>query len=440
MAPKSKSKKEKMNYVLDTSVLVYHGESIHSFEDANIYIPIEVLEEIDRLKTKMDLVGANARYINKYLDQLRQEGSLLDGVSTEFNQKIFIADFSDIDLLPSTMEDCADNRIISCAAVLLDEGKPVTLVSRDISLRVRCDILRIPAESYEKVKAGKHDYFNDGVITINVSKEELDSFYQDEYLDLRESQSLFVNQGVLLKAEDGSSAIAMAVNDHSVRKLKFAAEKGFSMEGVAPRSAEQSIASELLIDPNIHLVTISGIAGSGKTMLALAAALKLIGHGKAYKRLIITRQAESTAKDIGYLPGTKEEKMAPWMAGVFDNLENILGNKKNGYVQMLIDKGVIELESLSYIRGRSLHDTIFLIDEAQNISYDEAKAIITRAGNNCKIIMTGDLEQIDSKSLDAKNSGLGLVAETFKEFEHAGHIRLRKGERSKLAAYAAKVM
>lgn len=438
----SAENKKRKSYVLDTSVLVYHGEAIHNFPDSNIYIPLEVLEELDNLKTRMDKVGANGRYVNKYLDKLRNKGSLIDGVEIENNMIIYIAAFSDITLLPLSMSDTVDNKIISCGLVLAKEDHDVTVVSRDISLRVRCDSLDIDAIDYDKELHLKRDFFNDGIITIKTTTDVIDQFYETGVVDLDdyEQYELLPNQGVMLKCGQ-SSALGLAVDDRTVKRLNYASDKGFEMEGIAPRSAEQSIAAELLMDPDIHLVTMTGMAGSGKTLLSIAAALKQI-QTKRYKKIMLARPAESTSAEIGFLPGLKSEKLEPWLQPFFDNLEVILGAniKNNSYFQKLMEKGIIEMEAISFIRGRTLPNTIFIIDEAQNISHHEAKALLTRMGENSKIVLIGDLEQIDSKHLDEKTSGLASVVDLFKEFEHAGHIRLRKGERSKLATYAAKVM
>jgi len=428
---------ERKNYIIDTSVLAYHGESIHNFPGHNIYLPIEVLEELDNLKTRQDQTGAACRYVNRYLDKVREKGSLFNGVEIEDGQVIYVTSKSDLSLLPESMTETNDNRIISVAASFIESGVPATVVSRDISLRVRCDSLNIPAISYEKNGKEALDYFYDGVETMEVTKEQIDDFYRDETIIIPDG-SFYPNQGFLLKCGQ-SSALAMASSPTTLRKLKYAIGKDFSVEGIKSRSAEQVFALELLLDPNVHMVSLSGMAGCGKTLLAIASAVSMI-HQKKYKKLILSRPVQSTSKDIGFLPGTKEEKLAPWLQPFFDNLEVIFDNRGKAYIDMLMKNGIIQMEALTYIRGRTLPDTIFIIDEAQNITHHEAKALLTRMGENSKIVLIGDLEQIDSPSVDEKTSGLSSVVSLFKEFEHAGHIRLRRGERSKLATYAAKVM
>lgn len=428
---------ERKNYIIDTSVLAYHGEAIHNFPGHNIYLPIEVLEELDALKTRQDQTGAACRYVNRYLDKVREKGNLFKGVEIDGGQFIYVTSDSDLDRLPAGFSPTNDNRIMSVAVGLIKSGQPATLVSRDISLRIRCDALEVPAIGYEKNSKDALDYFYDGVDTIDVFREEIDQFYREETLEIP-GEEFYPNEGVMLKSGQ-SSALAMASGPTTLRKLKYGVGKDVSVEGIKPRSAEQTFALELLLDPNIHMVSLTGMAGCGKTLLAIASAISLL-HQKKYKKLVISRPVQSTSKDIGFLPGTKEEKMMPWLQPIFDNLEVIFEKKGAPYIEMMMKNGMIEVEALTYVRGRTLPDTIFIIDEAQNITHHEAKALLTRMGENSKIILIGDLEQIDSPIVDEKTSGLSSVVSLFKEFEHSGHIRLRKGERSKLATYAAKVM
>lgn len=733
--------------VFDTSVLAHHGEAIHGYPGQNIYLPIEVLEELDNLKTRMDKTGSACRYVNRYLDSLREMGSLTDGVKLDDGQVIYLASFSDMNLLPSGMKDCVDNRIISVAAKLKNDGEDVVVISRDISLRVRCDSLDIKSEDYQKNATSEGDYFYDGLVTIETTQDVINQFYNEGFVQL-DGLNLLPNQGVVLKAGQ-SSALAIAEDEWTIRKFHFASAKGFQVEGISARSKEQLFALEMLMDPEIHMVSITGMAGSGKaqplyskvltedgwvnmgdvvpgtkvvnpeggiskvlevfpqgekdiyeitfsdgtstrsckehlwvtktqldrdtnrngsvktlesiidsletgkdgrrnhsvqlvepmdfgsqekfvidpyilgcilgervspigqgernelfknelineklwgcepsnkfiperykfstidsrlsllqglmdaegtlskegfstsftslsevlaedvadlvrslggkaesfskvttytsgnkvregrktcgvriflpegmnpfrvhkradqwkpssssnmtkyiddvsyigkekaqciyldsrnhlyvtddfivthnTMLSIASAMSHLKDG-LYKKLIISRPVQSTSKDIGFLPGTKLEKMEPWLQPIFDNLSVLYSEQGRGYIDLMMDKGVIEVEALTYVRGRTLPNTIFIIDEAQNITHHEAKALLTRMGENSKIILLGDLEQIDSPTVDQKTSGLSSVVELFKEFEHSGHVRLLKGERSKLASYAAKVM
>lgn len=433
----------KVDYVIDTSVFIQHPDSVHSFDNDNLIIPMEVLEELDKLKTNESL-GVACRYVNRFLDGLREKGNLLDGITIDNGQTIYISSSSDMSLLPSGMVDSNDNKIISVAFKLKLDGKNPILVSKDIALRIKCDALGIRAIDYTKKNgAGKATGY-DGVVTVEVEPDDISNLYANGHLEIPDwyleegDPSFFPNEGIVLKSGQ-SSALAMANSKDEVRKLKYACGKGFAVEGIAPRSKEQVFALELLLDPNIHMVSLTGMAGCGKTLLAIAAAIHHLQH-KNYKKIVISRPVQSTSKDIGFLPGTKEEKMAPWLQPIFDNLKVLLSDKGEDHIQRLMDKKIIEVEALTYIRGRTLPNTMFIIDEAQNITHQEAKALLTRMGENSKIVLIGDLYQIDSVKVDETTSGLSSVIELFKSFNRSGHIRLQKGERSELATYASKIM
>jgi predicted ribonuclease YlaK len=843
------NKGQRKNFVIDTSVLAHHKEAVHSFDGHNLYIPIEVLEELDNLKVRMDNVGASCRYVNRFLDGLRAQGNLFQGVKLPNDQMIYVTTISDMVELPSGMADTIDNRIISVAKVLSKSKGETIVVSRDISLRVRCDSLDILATDFEQVKRIEKDNDNDdftGITVVNVTQQEIDHFYREDILTI-DGQDFSSNEGVVLKCGQ-ASALAMAEDSNTIRKMNYARGKSFNVQGISPRSKEQYFAMEMLLDPNIHMVSLSGMAGCGKTFLTVAAALHHLEKNN-YEKLIISRPVQSTSKDIGFLPGpqpldakiltpsgwttmgevdkgdyviskdgsktkvldifpkgkknvyeiitsdgrrtescidhlwftktlrdkknnhrgsvktteqimnslrdpkfknrlnhflprvapvvydsalmpipayslgallgdgsicssinltsidndiierftiemklmgctvskiknsiqynvssnqysnklgkeviiadlnsgetkiypsvgiaseildinkstlnsrceenstinnieykfgikdgrwsnllkrklgdlgligkksnnkfipekylyssvedriallrglmdmdgsvrastgeatyytvskqlandvislvqslggnasyhtrkarsntlpggrrivgkhdsyvvsvsilginpfyldrkaslykknrlkgikiksinligkkevqcilvdnkehlyvtddfivthnTKEEKMTPWLQPIFDNFDVLTGKMGRNYLKMMMEKGVIEVEALTYVRGRTLPNTIFIIDEAQNITHHEAKALLTRMGENSKIILIGDLEQIDSPTVNELSSGLTSVVSLFKEFEHSGHIKLIKGERSKLASFAAKVM
>jgi len=422
-------------FILDTSVLLYHEDSIHGFPDQEIILPIEVLEELDTFKTKDDSRGNAARYINRFLDELRQQGSLKEGVKLQNGQIVRVCLDSDLSALPSGFDNTYDNKIISVAYKELKAGSDVSIISRDINFRVKCDALGIPAENYskEKAKIDRKEAYT-GVAVRDVSLEQMEEFYQQGLINLDEE--FYPNEFLVLKSEKQS---ALAVNKNGViKKLFFTNHKGFSVQGISPRNKEQTFALEALLDPDCHMVTLTGKAGCGKTLLAVAAAVHMLQSGK-YKKIIVSRPVQSLSSDIGFLPGTKYEKMEPWIQPMVDNFKIVFQNGES-YFNLMLEKGFIEVEALSYIRGRSLPNTIFILDEAQNITYQEAKAVLTRMGEGSKLIMLGDLEQIDAPHLDSTTSGLGAIAEKFKDFELSSHITLLKGERSKLATYAAKIL
>jgi PhoH-like ATPase len=425
------------NFVLDTSVLLHHEDSIHAFPGSNIIIPIEVLEEIDTFKTRHDSVGNAARYVNRFLDNLRSQGNLQDGVLLKNNQIIRVSSDSDLSLLPGGFEDNKDSRIISVAKKLSIDQDNVFLVSRDISMRVKCDSIGVGSEDYirEKAVVSRAEAYT-GVSVLNISKVEIDKFYKNGLIDIDEE--LYVNECVVLKSEERTSALAIADGTGKLKRLFTNSKDNFSIQGISPRNKEQRFSFELLLNPKVNMVTLTGMAGSGKTLISIASAMEQL-LGGVYDKIIVSRPVQSMSGDIGYLPGTKEEKMMPWIQPIFDNLEYIYKGK-HGYIDLMVQKGRIEIEALTHIRGRSIPNTFFILDEAQNITIHEAKALLTRMGEGSKIVLLGDLEQIDNPHLDTSTSGLSTVVELFKDFGLSGHITLLKGERSELATYAAKIM
>jgi len=432
MTEKSKRK----TFVLDTSVLIYHEDSIHGFPDTDVVLPMVVLEEIDNIKTRNDSAGNSARYINRFLDKLREKGSLQDGISLDNGQTIIVSTDSDTSILPSGMSDSNDNKIISVAVKLSKNNDNVFLVSRDINVRVKCDSLGLKAENYikEKARVERRGAFT-GVSVLNMTPEQINSFYSEGYVEA-DDLSLEPNEFVVVKG--GQQSALASFRGGEIKPLIFASAKGFGIEGISPRNKEQAFAMDMLLDSNVHLATITGKSGCGKTLLAAVAAIHQLNIG-TYDKIIISRPTESMSADIGFLPGLLEEKMAPWLQPIFDNLEIIFKNGRD-YLDLMIDKGIIEIQALSHIRGRSLPRTLFILDESQNITLHEAKAVITRMGEGSKLIMLGDLEQIDAPHLDSSTCGLGAIVEKFKDFELAGHITLLKGVRSPLATHAAEIL
>ena len=429
----------KKTFVLDTSVLVHHEDSIHAFPDQEVIIPMVVLEEVDHLKIRSDSVGNSARYVNRFLDELRSRGSLSEGVTLDNGQKIKVyTELSEEDLIPM-LEDNADNRIIATALKLSNlsdlEQKDVVLISRDINIRVKCDSLGINSENYSKNKATiKRKGAYTGVSVVQVDSDDIDDFYADGEVELGENFE--PNEFLVLK--DGQKSALACFKDGVAKKLIHAKQKGFEVQGITPRNKEQMFALESLLDRDIHMATISGKAGSGKTLMATAAALHMLNEGW-YEKIIISRPVQSMSADIGFLPGDKNEKMQPWIQPMIDNFKFLFKNGSH-YFDIMVEKGIIEIEALSYIRGRSLPNIIMILDESQNITYNEAKAVSTRMGENSKLIMLGDLEQIDAPHLDSTTSGLGAIVEKFKDFDLSSHITLLKGERSPLADYAARIL
>lgn len=421
--------------VLDTSALINHPNIFSLVSDSTFIVPIEVLEELDNAKVKNDTTGFNARRANRAIDEIRAGRSLIDGVSFGKGNILKVSMESDLSLVPSFFSQNTDSRIISVAKKYDEESLYVRLVSADISLRIKASSLGVTAISDDDLLFGKEDLLYSGCKIINTESENIADFYRDGYVD-HTRLDLYPNQAVVLKAGESSSAIGV-VRGNKIVKLK-ADKKDSGVMGMSPRNKEQRFAMEYLLDQDIPLVSLAGVAGTGKTSIAAITAMHMMDKGM-YEKLILCRPAVSASAGIGFLPGTLEEKMMPWIQPIFDNLKHMM-KCSDMYLNLLMEKKKIEIASLSYIRGRTFPNTIVIVDEAQNSNPSEMKAIITRMGDKSKLIITGDLEQIDSPKLDIYSSGLSIVANKFKQSPLAAHITLQKTERSELAALAAKLL
>ena len=432
--------------VLDTNVLLTDSNCIFNLSDGDIAIPLKVLDEIDKHKKRQDSVGVHARSIIRKLDELREQGNLFEGVSLE-NGKLFVKGFDPFKLPDDLDIENPDNQIIATALSLKEENKKsnVTMISRDINMRVKCDALGIDCEDYSSDQViDDIEVLYTGITEHLVDDQTIDSVYKDEavYLE-KEDISVEPNQFVMLisNSNDKKTALVRFLSYNAPLKKIDSYKKG--IWGVRPKNKEQNFALDLLMNPDIPLVTIIGKAGSGKTLLALAAGLQQCFGETAndcnYSRVIVTKPVEPVGKDIGFLPGTMEEKMLPWLAPIQDNLKNLMGNDKIT-LDMYIDEGKIEIEAMTFIRGRSIANAFIIIDEAQNMTKHEIKTVLTRVGEGTKIVLTGDIEQIDNVYLDETTNGLTYVIDRFKEQNSSGHITLIKGERSKIATLASKLL
>lgn len=431
-------------FVLDTNVLLHDAGALFAFGDNRVVIPIEVLEELDKFKGQTNELGRNAREVVRTLDRFRQHGSLGQGVPIEGTGGMLF-----VDLKPARLHDIGldrdvpDNRILGVAWRLQKEGRQVIFVSKDINLRIKSDALGITTMDFEKEKVNI-DRLYTGWREIRVPGPAIDQFTASGTLALEEP--LFPNEFVLLRDEERPkrTVLARRANDDP-KRIEPLRSSGEAVAGVAPRNMEQRLAFELLLDDSIPLVTLVGKAGTGKTLLALAAGYwKTVKDGE-YEKILVSRPIMPLGRDIGYLPGTKDEKLEQWMKPIFDNLKFILREKNHSHdtnkkVQELTRQGIVEMEALTYIRGRSIYDQFLIVDEAQNLTPHEVKTIISRAGDETKLVLTGDPYQIDNPYLDSASNGLTYVAEIMKTQPVAGHMLLTKSERSKLAAVAAEVM
>ena len=431
--------------ILDTNVYLTDVGALYSFGRNNIAIPTIVLDEIDRHKHRQDTAGLNARTMNRTLDALRSKGSLLVGVPLGSGKgKVFAAQY-DPRYMPAGMDaNDSDNKIIAIALRLkIAEGSDVAVVSRDLNMRVKCDSFGIPCFDYQPQQVIKSiDKLFDGSDEIILEESLIDGFYSGEDIHLPEQKKkLFPNQYLVLKSEkdDKKSAICRFIDYNTpLKKIYTYAD----IWGLSANNKEQKYAMDLLFDKDIQIISLTGQAGTGKTLIAAACGLEQVLHSTksqgGYDKLIITRPVQPMGRDIGFLPGTIEEKMMPWIAPIRDNLEYLFGDKTA--LDMHIEQGVVEIEAMTYIRGRSISNAFMIVDEAQNLTTHELKTIITRVGHGTKLVLTGDIQQIDNSYVDAVSNGLTHAVEKFKEYSIAGHVTLYKGERSKLATLAAQIL
>ena len=447
MPEESEGNGERKTYVLDTNVLLHNPDTLFSFKENSVVIPFAVIEEIDNQKKRQDEVGRNARVVSRMLDEMRASGRLSEGVELPNGGRLLIElNHSDIISFPKGLDPGKyDNRILAVAYNLSKEKKSfVTLVTKDLNLRIKADVLGVYAEDFYNDKVD-YDTLYTGVGEIYLSTALMDKFYREgtlkwaSFSDL-ELDGALPNQFFILKNHDNPSQSAIARYGRGAFWPLVHAES--TNWGIRALNKEQKFALELLLNDEIKVVTLVGRAGTGKTLLALAAGLEKVLEENAYGRLLITRPVVPMGDDLGYLPGSKEEKLRPWMQPIYDNLEFLFRNCSESHevLQDLIRKGTLELEALTYIRGRSIPKQFIICDEAQNLSPHMIKTLITRVGEDTKIVLTGDPEQIDHPYLDASSNGLSYLVEKMKGEEITGHVTLVKGERSKVAELGSKLL
>lgn len=439
-------------FVLDTNVLLHDPGAIYAFDEHDVVIPAVVLEEIDSKKRNADEIGRNARYVSRLLDGLRELGHLHSGVplpdggrlKVELNHRSFIR------VQEMFGEVTNDNRILAVALNYQleeqekEEMDQVVLVSKDVLVRIKADVLGLYTQDYLSDRTADPSELYPGYSTIKVHPSVIDEFYTYRFLPIKPLQlpyALYPHEFVILKDEMGTGKSALLKVNQDGTKMEPLYLSNDPVWGIVARNAQQRMALELLLNDDIPLVTITGKAGTGKTLLALAAGLLKVEDDHKYKKLLIARPVVPMGKDIGYLPGEKDEKLRPWMQPIYDNLEFLFDTKKSGDIdKILMGLGSIQVEALTYIRGRSIPGQFIIIDEAQNLSRHEVKTIVSRVGEGSKIILMGDPEQIDHPYLDSSSNGLTYIVERFRQEGISGHIMLEKGERSKLAQLAADLL
>ena len=436
---------KKLLVVLDTSVLLYDKKSLESFENCTVHLPLIVLDELDRFKETPGLLGENARYVNRFLDELRTHGKLSEGVPLSRNSSLVVSlrhpddpRSHDLDL------DYGDNRILLHGLQIQSDNPECTvrIVTKDINLRVKADAVGLEAEDYNR------DYLEDdswsGIETITLEDEFIDHIYRNRQLEIEnfiEIPSVLLdfvhNTFLVVKSVSGSKKSTLCRWNATEKKMQLIDDASFDEVKFKPRNKEQRFAMWALLSKDVKLLSITGLAGSGKTFLALMAAIQQIEAGD-YDRLIITRNMEPVGRDIGYLPGTVDEKMAPWLAPILDNMRCQFKDPLK--FEAMKEKGQVEIAPLTFIRGRTFTNSIIMVDESQNASVHELKTIITRIGEGSKIILIGDTDQIDTPYINRKTNGLSIVAKKMRASKLTAHIHLPSGVRSGLATEAGKIL
>jgi len=450
-ARKSQKKSARKTFVLDTNVLLHNADSIEVFADNAVVLPMAVIEELDTFKTRNDELGRNARRVIRRLDNLRSKGNLRDGVPLSGGGILQIQTAEPSSIQGALEENIPDNRILRVAYALNGNDRRVIFVSKDINARLKADALGLRAVDFEKEKVNFDELYS-GYSEVTVPTATINAFFKERVYQ-NGKIGAFPNEFVMMRERTNrkkkKTALARAVKPGTLVHLSANLEHVWNIQA---RNKEQRMALELLMDTDVQVVTLVGKAGTGKTLLALAAALHCTVKNKRYDRILVSRPIIPMGKDIGFLPGAKEEKIMHWMQPIFDNLTYLMregpnptGKRKGKItprdrIDMFLNNSTIVLEALTYIRGRSIPEQYVIIDEAQNLTPHEIKTIVSRAGEKTKMVLTGDPYQIDNPYLDASSNGLTYATERLKEHSIHGHMTLKTSERSALAAVAAEFL
>lgn len=437
-------------FILDTNVLLFDPQALFKFGNNDIVIPIVVVEEIDRFKREMSENGRHARLFSRLIDDMRADGELSKGVKLPNAGLLTVELGGSVQPLPMELQmDKADNRILALAISLKKEQpkRPIVFVTKDINLRIKADALGITAVDYEPSSV-EPDQLYTGTTTLNVDSHLVDEFYSQKRLVYPEASRLFKpNQYIIMKDSVNPNHTAMGRYSRELDCIVPIFKPVEGLWGIFPKNAEQSFAIDALLNDDIKLVSLVGKAGTGKTLLAIAAGLAKTVDESVYHRLLVSRPVFPLGKDIGFLPGDIEEKLNPWMQPIYDNIDFLFGSTggkgRRGAgkgCQELMNQGLLQIEPLTYIRGRSIPQQYLIVDESQNLTPHEIKTIITRAGDDTKIVLTGDSFQIDNPYVDSANNGLVYLVDRFKDEAISAHITLSKGERSKLSELASNLL
>ena len=458
--------KARKHFVLDTNVLLHNPNAIFRFDEHEVVIPLTVIEELDRFKKNNDETGRNARQTIRSLDQLRAKGRLFEGVEWNENGGSVRIDRCDRSKPFALDLDVADNRILGVANELHQSGAHTLFISKDINARVKCDALGIPCEDFEADRVDT-DWLYEGYIQVVVPGALIDELYEERQLLLtrviehlapqrtldpsERSFDVFPNQYLVLQDESDENHTGLARMLADTGHLIPVMGPRKPVYGILARNLQQTMALDLLLDDEVKVVTLIGPAGTGKTMLALAAGLQKVIKEEHFDKLLTARPIMPLGRDIGFLPGDKDEKMAMWMQPIFDNIAYLLSTRGSHLndadsrtpeqrLDRLMTSGQVVLEPITYIRGRSIPHQFMIVDEAQNLSPHEVRTIVSRVGEGTKIILCGDIEQIDSPYLDSASNGLTHVIDRMRGHRVAGHVSLCSTERSELARIAAELL
>lgn len=460
----------KKTFVLDTNVILHSHQALFSFQDNDVVIPLGVMEELDRFKSMNDERGREARQASRELDRLRVEGKpahasvpkgmtceaqgiLANGVLLAKGGVLRVLLDGDVDTVAAFGLDPhkVDNRILACGLALKRQGCHVVLISKDINCRIKADALGLAAEDFETNKVNIDELYS-GWRELNIADKRIEAFLSERCLKGKITEGLLDNEYVVLQVAPkkgvSSTKLKTEVGRYSAEAKAILPldNKNVAPWGVTPLNVQQKFAIDMLLDDKIQLVSLVGSAGTGKTLLALACGLQKTLDEHMYRKMLISRPIMPLGKDIGYLPGSKDDKLSHWMQPIFDNLEFVMDRLYNNpddidkKMRFLIESKKIQIEAITYIRGRSIPKQFLIVDEAQNLTPHEVKTIISRAGEGTKVVLTGDPHQIDNPYLDSSSNGLNFVIEKFKGNELFGHIILHKSERSSLSALASSLL
>ncbi|HEV2296316.1 MAG TPA: PhoH family protein [Tepidisphaeraceae bacterium] len=442
------------SFVVDTNVLLHNPNALFMFADNEVIIPFDVIEELDKFKAGTDDLGRNARTVIRHLDRLREQGNLSEGVTVEqTGGSVRVVLEEDQQLCAGLTANTPDNRIICCAKGLAAAGKRVVFITKDINARIKSDALGLTTEDFEAQKVDFERLYT-GYRELAVKGATIDRMFSQKGLALSAEETggeMFANEFVLLRdlADDAHTALTRFHGD--VQKLVPVRHRRGPVFGIMPRNLQQTMALDLLLDDSIKLVSLIGAAGTGKTLLAIAAGMTKVLNDQTYQKLLCARPIMPLGRDIGYLPGDKDQKLTAWMQPIFDNMAYLLSNRLSGSgdgdhkshatlssveqrITQLVESGQVVLEPLTYIRGRSIPHQFMIVDEAQNLTPHEVKTIASRVGEGTKLVLTGDATQIDNPYLDSSSNGLSYVVERLKGKAIVGHVTLAKSERSELAS------